>query len=102
MLTSQWPEPCGTTSCVHCRTSGAYTEIRNSNDTDGPHIWLSVGEWEHLLDSVRAGKTPPGVHVGDHVTLSRVTTIVFSRGEWDAFTAKVRDGDFEPEPADVA
>jgi hypothetical protein len=104
MLTSRWPDPCGTTSCVDARISGAYTEIRNSNDPDGPRIWLPVGEWHYLLDTIRAGGTPPGVEAdaaGD-VVVVRVTEIPFTRAEWSDFEAKVRAGDYDTEPASEA
>jgi len=102
MLTSQWPDRCATTSCVHARISGAYTEIRNSNDPDGPRIWLPVAEWHYLLDAIRAGRTPPGVEGDEHsgdVTMVRVVELQFSHEEWAAFVVKVRAGDYDTETA---
>jgi hypothetical protein len=98
MLTSQWPPPCSTTSCVQARLSGAYTEVRNSNDPDGPRVWIPAGEWHQLLDAIRTDQPVlPRIEV-DHdgrVVLSRVTEIEFTRAEWDAFVVGVRDGDFD-------
>ena len=104
MLTSQWKTPCANTSCLEARRTGAYVEIRNSQNP-APRIWLPIAEWLYLVEAVQAGRIPPGVEgascsTGD-VTFVRVVEIPFTHDEWDTFTASVVSGDFDLAPSEI-
>src|SRR6266568_2628508 len=97
--------------CVEVRFDGATVLIRDSKfrrdpanrPVDEPVITVTAGEWMAFLESVLGGAAATGataltaVSLGDGHTAIRgaAVELTYTPGEWDAFIAGARDGEFD-------
>ncbi|MBL1073209.1 DUF397 domain-containing protein [Nocardia sp. 2] len=98
--------------CVEVRFDGAAVLIRDSKyrrnpahrTEDEPVITVTASEWMRFLDTLLDRAVIPDdltAHTGPdgHTTLSRGgIDLVYTPGEWQAFLAGVRDGEFDRTP----
>lgn len=96
--------------CVEVRFDGATVLIRDSKfrrnpanrAADEPVIAVAAGDWMTFLDAVLGAAEQPAaaltaVRLGDGHTTIRggAVELTYTPGEWDAFVAGVRDGEFD-------
>ncbi|WP_306364533.1 DUF397 domain-containing protein [Nocardia sp. CC227C] len=95
--------------CVEVRFDGAAVLIRDSKyrrdpahrPDDEPVITVTATEWMRFIASVTGrSSAPPALtwHTapdGSTTLTDGVTTLAYTPGEWAAFTAGARDGEFD-------
>ncbi len=98
--------------CVEIRFDGDAVLIRDSKyrrnpanrRADEPVITVTAAEWMDFLGAVRSGRPAVGVLTthsapGDHTAVRcGKIDLVYTPGEWDAFRAGSRDGEFDRIP----
>lgn len=91
-------------ACVEVRFTGGSVQIRDSKDLGtGPVITVPSADWPEVLAEAsgqrRSGRQALRIAVradgGADVWSGASPTLSFTQGEWDAFVAGVRDGEFE-------
>ncbi|WP_068025409.1 DUF397 domain-containing protein [Nocardia mexicana] len=96
--------------CVEVRFDGGAVLIRDSKfrrdpahrREDEPVITVTASEWMTFLDAVRGRDAAtevlvaaPAPHADGTTLRCGDTALDYTRGEWDAFVAGVRDGEFD-------
>ncbi|MEU0542554.1 DUF397 domain-containing protein [Nocardia sp. NPDC005978] len=104
--------------CVEVRFDGGAVFIRDSKfrrdparcPADEPIITVSAAEWMRFLDGLRGASAPASDRAaartliarpaaGGHTALRHGDTgLVYTPGEWEAFLAGARDGEFDRVP----
>lgn len=98
--------------CVEVRFDGAAVLIRDSKyrrnpvhrPVDEPVITVTAAEWMEFLAAVRGGRPATGVLTAhpapdDHTAIRHgEISLVYTPGEWAAFHAGARDGEFDRIP----
>lgn len=97
-------------TCVQVRSVNAsLTEIGDTKNPHGPTLTVPNGDWAHLLEQIISGHTDyrrllPRFLTNGGFTLTDTTdplspTLTYTKAEWDAFEAGVRDGELRtPHP----
>jgi hypothetical protein len=103
--------------CVEVRFDWAAVLVRDSKfrrnpanrAQDEPVITVSASQWMAFLDAVlgRAAVADPAGPVAEHGADGHITirhgavSLTYTSGEWEAFVAGARDGEFDRTPLSV-
>lgn len=95
--------------CVEVDFTAAGVEMRDSKDHGaGPVLHLTPAQWSRFVDEVLADLPSANGAVGvtrrgDRTAVAgREAMLLFTRGEWSAFLAGARDGEFNYDAVAVA
>lgn len=91
---------CEAGSCVAVRHVDGEVQVRDSKDPSGPVLSFSETFWDWVLERLAAGESVATIAVSDDGVRWKNAVdgwvyLDFTPEEWAAFTAGVRDGEFD-------